>query len=115
MLTLGKEHPLDAIDEFQKYSLAGVAQRIKGDVLLLAGTEDHFVPFEQVKLNARRVNVRSLGYQENLRPGVRGCGALSNGSTHSVARRSVRLVIGEIRESALNRAFGGSVLTSAEA
>ena len=49
MWTLGKEHPLDAIDEFQKYSLAGVAQRIKGDVLLLAGQEDHFVPFEQVK------------------------------------------------------------------
>ena len=33
--TFGKEHPLDAMDEFQKYSLAGVAQRIKGDVLLL--------------------------------------------------------------------------------
>ncbi|MGO9017637.1 MAG: alpha/beta hydrolase family protein, partial [Syntrophobacteraceae bacterium] len=50
MWTLGKEHPLDVIDEFQKYSLAGVAQRIKCDVLLLAGTEDHFVPIEQVKL-----------------------------------------------------------------
>ncbi len=49
MWTLGKEHPLDAIDEFQKYSLTGVAQRIKGDVLLLAGQEDHFVPIEQVK------------------------------------------------------------------
>ena len=49
MWTLGKEHPLDAIDEFQKYSLAGVAQRIRADVLLLAGQEDHFVPFEQVK------------------------------------------------------------------
>ena len=47
--TLGKKHPLDAIDEFQKYSLGGVAQRIKGDVLLLAGQEDHFVPFEQIK------------------------------------------------------------------
>jgi len=49
MWTLGKEHPLDAIDEFQKYSLAGVAQHIHGDVLLMAGTEDHFVPFNQVK------------------------------------------------------------------
>ena len=49
MWTLGKEHPLDVIDEFQKYTLAGVAQRIKCDVLILAGTEDHFVPVEQVK------------------------------------------------------------------
>lgn len=49
MWTLGKEHPLDVIDEFQKYSLAGVAQRIKGDVLLLTGQEDHFVPIAQVK------------------------------------------------------------------
>jgi alpha-beta hydrolase superfamily lysophospholipase len=49
MWTLGKQHPLDAIDEFQKYSLAGVAQRIHGDVLLMAGTGDHFVPLEQVK------------------------------------------------------------------
>ncbi len=50
MWNLGKEHPLDAIDEFKKYSRAGVAQSINGDVLVLAGTEDHFVPFEQVKL-----------------------------------------------------------------
>ena len=61
MWTFGKEHPLDAIDEFQKYSLDGVAQRIKGDVLLLAGQEDHFVPFEQVKSDAGGVNVSSLG------------------------------------------------------
>jgi alpha-beta hydrolase superfamily lysophospholipase len=49
MWTLGKKHPLEVVDEFQKYTLAGVAQRIKCDVLLLAGTEDHFVPIEQVK------------------------------------------------------------------
>ena len=28
--------------------MRGVARRIKGDVLVLAGTEDHFVPIEQV-------------------------------------------------------------------
>jgi len=32
----------------QKFNLTGVAQRIKSDVLILAGTEDHFVPFDQV-------------------------------------------------------------------
>ena len=48
MWTLGTKHPLDAVTEEQKYTLAGVAQRIKGDVLILAETEDHFVPIEQV-------------------------------------------------------------------
>ena len=32
----------------QKYTLAGVAERIKGDVLILTGGEDHFVPIGQV-------------------------------------------------------------------
>ena len=48
MWTLGIKHPLDAVTEEQKYTLAGVAQRVKGDVLILAGAEDHFVPVEQV-------------------------------------------------------------------
>ena len=48
MWTLGTKRPLDTITEMQKFTLAGVAQRIKGDVLILAGTEDHFVPFDQV-------------------------------------------------------------------
>jgi pimeloyl-ACP methyl ester carboxylesterase len=48
MWTLGTRHPLDSVMALQKYTLAGVAQRIKGDVLILAGAEDHFVPVEQV-------------------------------------------------------------------
>jgi pimeloyl-ACP methyl ester carboxylesterase len=48
MWTTGTENPLDAIKAMQKYSLSGVAGRIKGDVLIFAGTEDHFVPIEQV-------------------------------------------------------------------
>jgi dienelactone hydrolase len=47
MWTLGTKHPLDIVTELQKYTLAGVAQRIKADVLILAGAEDHFVPIEQ--------------------------------------------------------------------
>ena len=46
--TLGTKNPLDTVTELQKYTLAAVAQRIKGDVLILAGAEDHFVPIEQV-------------------------------------------------------------------
>jgi len=48
MWTLGTKHPLDTIAEMEKFTLEGIAQRIKSDVLILAGTEDHFVPFEQV-------------------------------------------------------------------
>jgi alpha-beta hydrolase superfamily lysophospholipase len=48
MWTLGTKHPLDTVTELRKYTLADVAQRIKGDVLILAGAEDHFVPIEQV-------------------------------------------------------------------
>ncbi|WP_338822172.1 alpha/beta hydrolase family protein [Bradyrhizobium septentrionale] len=48
MWTLGTKRPLETVAALQKYSLDGVAQRIKGDVLILAGAEDHFVPVEQV-------------------------------------------------------------------
>jgi alpha-beta hydrolase superfamily lysophospholipase len=48
MWTLGTKHPLDTVKAMQAYSLADVAGRIKGDVLILAGAEDHFVPLIQV-------------------------------------------------------------------
>jgi hypothetical protein len=54
MWTLGKEHPLDAIGEFQKYSLAGVAQRIKGDVL-------HPVLLRTTHLERHRTNQGFIG------------------------------------------------------
>jgi len=46
------------------YTLAAVADRIRQDVLILAGTEDHFVPidqtadFEKALVNARSVTTR---------------------------------------------------------
>ena len=61
MWTLGTKHPLDTITEMQKFTLAGVAQRIRCDVLILAGTEDHFVPFEQiVQLQKALTSARSI-------------------------------------------------------
>lgn len=48
MWTLGTKHPLDTSLELRKYTLAEVAHRIRADVLILAGTEDHFVPLDQV-------------------------------------------------------------------
>jgi pimeloyl-ACP methyl ester carboxylesterase len=61
MWVLGTKHPLDTIKELQKYTLAGVAQRISGDVLILAGAEDHFVPIEQVtKMEKELTGARSV-------------------------------------------------------
>jgi hypothetical protein len=36
------------VEALQKYTLAAIAHRIKSDVLILAGSEDHFVSLEQV-------------------------------------------------------------------
>ena len=44
----GKESPEAFIDATHAFTLAGVANRIKGDVLILAGAIDHFVPVSQV-------------------------------------------------------------------
>jgi alpha-beta hydrolase superfamily lysophospholipase len=43
----------DVLNAFKAYRLAPVAAQIKQDVLLLAGTEDHFVPIEQLELTKR--------------------------------------------------------------
>lgn len=48
MWVMGTTSPLDTVKAFAPYKLDKVAQRIKGDVLILAGEDDHFVPVEQV-------------------------------------------------------------------
>lgn len=48
MWVFGAKDPFGVIDAFKAYTLAPVASRIKADVLILAGAEDHFVPIEQV-------------------------------------------------------------------
>lgn len=49
MWTTGKKTPLDAFDSVKPYTLEKVAAQIRGDVLILAGEDDHFVPVEQVQ------------------------------------------------------------------
>jgi alpha-beta hydrolase superfamily lysophospholipase len=49
MWVMGTRSPLKTIEALRAYTLQDVAQRIKGDVLILAGEGDHFVPVEQVK------------------------------------------------------------------
>jgi dienelactone hydrolase len=46
----------DVLDAFKAYRLAPVAAQIKQDVLLLAGTEDHFVPIEQLELTKKALS-----------------------------------------------------------
>jgi alpha-beta hydrolase superfamily lysophospholipase len=45
--TFGVSGALAAADAFAPYALRDVAGRIAGDVLILAGADDHFVPIEQ--------------------------------------------------------------------
>ena len=60
MWTTGTKRPLDTTRAMKKYSLSGVAQQIRGDVLILAGADDHFVPAEQVGQFERELtNARS--------------------------------------------------------
>jgi pimeloyl-ACP methyl ester carboxylesterase len=49
MWVMGTHGLLETAEAFRAYTLQDVAQRIKGDVLILAGEDDHFVPVEQVR------------------------------------------------------------------
>jgi alpha-beta hydrolase superfamily lysophospholipase len=48
MWVFGAKGPFEVLDAFKPYTLAPVASRIKADVLILAGADDHFVPQDQV-------------------------------------------------------------------
>jgi alpha-beta hydrolase superfamily lysophospholipase len=57
----GVKGMFNVLDAFKAYRLAPVAAQIKQDVLLFAGTEDHFVPFEQLELTRNAlVSARSV-------------------------------------------------------
>jgi len=62
--TMGTKDVDETIEACTAYTLAPVAGRIRQDVLILAGTEDHFVPihqtadFEKALVNARSVTTR---------------------------------------------------------
>jgi pimeloyl-ACP methyl ester carboxylesterase len=47
MWVFGVKHPWDVAAAFKQYTLAPVASRITGDVLILVGEDDHFVPPDQ--------------------------------------------------------------------
>jgi dienelactone hydrolase len=62
--TMGTKDADDTLKACAAYTLAPVADRIRQDVLILAGTEDHFIPFhqtgdfEKALVNARSVTTR---------------------------------------------------------
>lgn len=58
---LGTHDPIDTVRALGAYTLENVAQRITGDVLILAGSEDHFVPAEQIgQFEASLTQARSV-------------------------------------------------------
>jgi pimeloyl-ACP methyl ester carboxylesterase len=59
--TLGCEGLTELLDEARQYTLSGVAGRIEQDVLILAGTDDQFIPRHQIEQYQRAlVNARSV-------------------------------------------------------
>ena len=59
--TLGATGLLELLDAVVPYTLAGVAGRIRQDVLILADAEDQFIPLKQVeKFQQALVNARSV-------------------------------------------------------
>jgi len=80
--TLGTTNPEDTLNTFSNYRLAPVADRIRQDVLILAGSEDHFIPFHQVAdFEKSLINARSVTTQTFDRASGGGehcqCGATS--------------------------------------
>ena len=67
--TMGAKDADDTLKACAAYTLAPVADRIRQDVLILAGTEDHFIPFHQTAdfekalVNARSVTTRIFDRQ----------------------------------------------------
>jgi alpha-beta hydrolase superfamily lysophospholipase len=57
----GVSDPFAVLDAFKAYRLAPVAPRIKADVLMFAGADDHFVPSDQLdQFRNSLVNARSV-------------------------------------------------------
>lgn len=60
MWTFGLSNPLAVVDAMQALTLAPVADRIRADVLLLAGADDHFMANEIDKVRESLTQARSV-------------------------------------------------------
>ena len=80
MFIFGVKGPFEVLREYRKYTIVDIADRVKCDVLLLAGTEDHLIPYRLLEphrkalTNARSVTVHSYdresGGQEHCQVGA---------------------------------------------
>ncbi len=66
---LGTASPMETIDVLGRYTLAQVAGRIRADVLVLVGADDHFIPAQQstdfVRALTAARSVRQIVYDRN--------------------------------------------------
>jgi pimeloyl-ACP methyl ester carboxylesterase len=61
MHIMGKTTPYEFFQATQAYNTIDISPQVTGDVLLLAGSEDHYVPLQQLYQQAEALtNVRSL-------------------------------------------------------
>lgn len=60
----------ETLNAFRKFTLEGVADKIKQDVLILAGTKDHFIPINQVETFQKSLksarSVKTIIYDEEF-------------------------------------------------
>jgi hypothetical protein len=122
---MGMHDPLEVVEALRAYTLQGVAQRIECDVLIFAGEEDHFVPFEQLKqfessltrpaalrLSATTANPAAPNIVSSapLRSGMRPCsiGCLRDSRNSGLARtfRQYRISRAVQASEAVGVAFG---------
>src|SRR5271157_5539698 len=97
--TMGTKDADETAKACATYTLAPVADRIRQDVLMLAGTEDHFIPFHQTA-DFEKALAAALDHQAVVADRVRGrdrwadCGRRSNArfNRHSWARRYFKWV-----------------------
>lgn len=59
--TMKTKNPRESMDAFRLFSLQDVASRIRQDVLILAGEEDHFIPLNQAEeFHSSLTNAKSV-------------------------------------------------------
>ena len=85
---LGTASPMETIEALDRYTLAPVAGRIKADVLILAGADDHFIPLNQAADFARRLTAACSVQRaaDCLRAGFRWRRTLPSGRAVAMAR-----------------------------
>ena len=81
-----------------RFTLAPVADRIRRDVLILAGTEDHYIPLHQTAVFEKAlVGERPQRSQGYFRSPIGGRGALPVWDDDAVSCRRLRLADRKVR------------------